>query len=1389
MVRRIGTRCADGAAASFIDLEFLAAGPISPDLGLLVQDSSGATVLDRPGFVNTLGGWVPRAHQHLLLGTDAFAARSGRPADVRLPAELDIRSGGVVLYMDPDGDVSRRHWFSSIGYGFHGIPAPAPGASLVQGDDHLIRPFLHGAAMDSSGMPRVTACYSSPDTSLRIAELGLGCYSGTHDLRYVVIQSLDLNQVVSTGLHLRIRDPQGALLEDAAVNSPDIVGKSWAYQLNDYDPLSKISRRILFSTDSLGAAEGYKPDVNLAKGPLPDSGEVQLCYRDSLDGRFTVLDSWRYGVVGGLPAPLPGRSLTRAADGTITTQDKLVATNFLGYQTGYYSDNACTSPITFGLYVSEALLQCADGGTGGQYIEIRTENARLFDSNCGLEIHGADGHLMADITHVFASRAWQAFPAGGSFLLAQPGARALTGHDPDAVLPTTLDSLGGELRLYRETLDGTRVNISSLRYGAPALLPAPGFPMRAYPDIYVIPHYSYSPVPRPAAHTAAGDAWAPSACITPFADLRISEMAMGCGYDSDEGAGEFIELRNAGSDLTLGAGWSLHCVSRDRPDQHFALFSGHQGQTLSSGANWLTTGKGFAYANQLDPDEAILVDQSAYTEWNVTLQWTPPGNYTPVDVDRVASASIPFGTSLEQTPTRTLIPRTAPDPHNSRGDGLSGPDACLSPGSAAVSTFIEAFSPGCPEGGAASAFVELGYIPSVDNYLYRLRIEDHYGAVVFDQGTLFGATNRAPPDPHLNGGYPRFLLGASGFSKAAMYDADRELPLPFDPLGGWVTLYKQNPAGPDSIAGRIHYGALLPGNGMVRERDYPYPSPLRAQVSLPVDYSNKPTWSCYGEPIGALVTVASAGMTCPDGDPTTRFVQLATPYEDRHFYYVISPLKGGWIFTFDHTGALLDSVTVMDSTDVIQYIVRPVKFAMPFFGSGALTTDLIRQSHNRAPAMDPHGGTIQFRMVDPLGRPAGVADSKSYGSVIGAPVPSGAFVGKLPATLGFPSEAVVSACPPCSETIFQYGAGAWQRWSTASVDTIGPLAPSKRPNFRFFSDQHMGRSGMAVGTHIEGDAAGSTTTAYTLIGPNPGAKARIHVWLALSGWVRTYNGSQPYKPVYLVQGVIDTDRETILQRAWRTDARSDTTYPATERLGADIDVVVGQPFRLTTHYRSLLQNAYLDSMDVTAEWQFQGLPTGTSITNCQGYQGSPVPTALALTRAEAFADHVELQWFGGSTNTRFALERRQALASASSGESAWLPLATLLADGEGRLSYRDEQVTEGATYDYRITTPDGQVIAQTRLQVPKEARLTLAIAGSQPVHGALAFAVTRPGSAAARLEVFDIAGRLVESRAFMAGGAVAQRVEMNPAQGHAGIFLARLTCGRESRTVRVVRVP
>lgn len=178
----------------------------------------------------------------------------------------------------------------------------------------------------------------------------------------------------------------------------------------------------------------------------------------------------------------------------------------------------------------------------------------------------------------------------------------------------------------------------------------------------------------------------------------------------------------------------------------------------------------------------------------------------------------------------------------------------------------------------------------------------------------------------------------------------------------------------------------------------------------------------------------------------------------------------------------------------------------------------------------------------------------------------------------------------------------------------------------------------------------------------------------------------------------------------------------------------------------------------------------------------PTPTMLSLVDANADPHHVELSWYGASQAGASATVYRQA------EETAWTEVASIAADGTGRFRFEDLNVRPGARYGYRLGVRAGgseQFYGETSITVPSEWLLALALLAPHPAADRLAIAITLASAAPARLEVVDVAGRIVGRRdvgSLWAGQHVVTFTEA--AQWRPGIYLLRLTQGPRSLTAR-----
>jgi hypothetical protein len=141
--------------------------------------------------------------------------------------------------------------------------------------------------------------------------------------------------------------------------------------------------------------------------------------------------------------------------------------------------------------------------------------------------------------------------------------------------------------------------------------------------------------------------------------------------------------------------------------------------------------------------------------------------------------------------------------------------------------------------------------------------------------------------------------------------------------------------------------------------------------------------------------------------------------------------------------------------------------------------------------------------------------------------------------------------------------------------------------------------------------------------------------------------------------------------------------------------------------------------------------------------GCPVatPVLASLVKAEAHPDRVTLEWMTEDITTA-RLERR------TSG-GAWSTLSELRAASDRRLRYEDREVAAGSSYDYRLATMAGGReihLGETSVKVPVAVK-SLALARAMGVDArTITVSLTLPKASAAKLELFDIGGRLRASR-------------------------------------------
>ena len=180
----------------------------------------------------------------------------------------------------------------------------------------------------------------------------------------------------------------------------------------------------------------------------------------------------------------------------------------------------------------------------------------------------------------------------------------------------------------------------------------------------------------------------------------------------------------------------------------------------------------------------------------------------------------------------------------------------------------------------------------------------------------------------------------------------------------------------------------------------------------------------------------------------------------------------------------------------------------------------------------------------------------------------------------------------------------------------------------------------------------------------------------------------------------------------------------------------------------------------------------------------PVPTLPSLVSAEADESGIRLSWYAKDARLLEASVYRR------SEGTAWAYLGSPEATGPDELRYDDPNVAPGERYAYRLGYFDGGTESFTdEVWVEAAAPLAFALDGFRPnpAVGLPVVSLTLAKSGPARLEVFDLRGRLVLRRDLSGLGAGRHTVSLDSGARLApGVYVLRLTQGEQVARVRGV---
>jgi hypothetical protein len=183
-----------------------------------------------------------------------------------------------------------------------------------------------------------------------------------------------------------------------------------------------------------------------------------------------------------------------------------------------------------------------------------------------------------------------------------------------------------------------------------------------------------------------------------------------------------------------------------------------------------------------------------------------------------------------------------------------------------------------------------------------------------------------------------------------------------------------------------------------------------------------------------------------------------------------------------------------------------------------------------------------------------------------------------------------------------------------------------------------------------------------------------------------------------------------------------------------------------------------------------------------GGRGLPTAVDASLVASDVRGDAAVLRWLVPGSDA-VTVERSQV-------GGAWTALAQVSPDGQRFVNYTDTGLAPGSRYGYRLRLGRGASASTSGdvwLDVPVTDAFALRGALENPSSGPMRVAFSLAGSAPARLQLFDIAGRLIEAAEVGGLGAGAHVYALGAGRPTApGLYLVRLTSAGRTLGTRVV---
>ncbi|MCE9628272.1 MAG: T9SS type A sorting domain-containing protein [Candidatus Eisenbacteria bacterium] len=180
----------------------------------------------------------------------------------------------------------------------------------------------------------------------------------------------------------------------------------------------------------------------------------------------------------------------------------------------------------------------------------------------------------------------------------------------------------------------------------------------------------------------------------------------------------------------------------------------------------------------------------------------------------------------------------------------------------------------------------------------------------------------------------------------------------------------------------------------------------------------------------------------------------------------------------------------------------------------------------------------------------------------------------------------------------------------------------------------------------------------------------------------------------------------------------------------------------------------------------------------------PVATLVSVASQDRRPGAIEIRWYlSGNAALAAVVERR------SSGQD-WRARASLSADGSGYLRFVDDGIPDDESFEYRlrIEEPEGPVwLGQVTFEPLGTVTGPTVRIPNPSMGGRIAFELAGFDTHPVQVQLFDVTGRLMESRRLESGAGAPAQVAFGQARRlHAGIYLVRVSGAASVITRRVV---